>query len=103
MVARAGWMAAIAAASVMAGSASAGAQASAKHPASAGHDPARHDTSAKPPPTGASAGPAPSKPTKPMTRRQEIEHAIDVRAVPERYRSSVPKEYQKYIPFEKAR
>ncbi|WFU42097.1 hypothetical protein QA640_06280 [Bradyrhizobium sp. CB82] len=38
---------------------------------------------------------------KQMTRRQEIEHSIDTGTVPSRYRSSVPKEYQRYIPFDK--
>jgi hypothetical protein len=48
-------------------------------------------------------GPAPAKDRKKtkMTRRQEIEHALKTGTVPSRYRSSVPKEYQKYIPFEK--
>lgn len=36
-----------------------------------------------------------------MTRRQEIEHSIESRTVPARYRSRVPKEYQHYIPFAK--
>ena len=38
-----------------------------------------------------------------MTRQQEIDHSIASGTVPSRYRSSVPKEYQKYIPFEKQR
>jgi hypothetical protein len=41
------------------------------------------------------------KPKRKMTRRQEIDRAIDTRTVPSRYRSSVPKEYQKYIPFDR--
>ena len=41
------------------------------------------------------------KTTKKMTRQQEIDHSIDTGTVPARYRSSVPKEYQHYIPFEK--
>ena len=36
-----------------------------------------------------------------MTRQQEIDHSIDTGTVPARYRSSVPKEYQHYVPFEK--
>ena len=40
------------------------------------------------------------KTTKKMTRQQEIDHSIDTGTVPARYRSSVPKEYQHYIPFE---
>ncbi|MGY8666795.1 hypothetical protein Q3C01_31185 [Bradyrhizobium sp. UFLA05-109] len=38
---------------------------------------------------------------KQMTRQQEIDHSIDTGTVPSRYRSSVPKEYQHYIPFDK--
>ncbi|WP_291853011.1 hypothetical protein [Bradyrhizobium sp.] len=46
--------------------------------------------------------PAPKKkkPTK-MTRKQEIDQSIDRGTVPARYRSSVPKEYHQYIPFDK--
>ncbi|WP_234683561.1 hypothetical protein [Bradyrhizobium monzae] len=44
---------------------------------------------------------ADKKPAKKLTRRQELEHSIDTGTVPERYRSSVPKEYQQYVPFEK--
>jgi hypothetical protein len=80
---------------LMVGSAAAWAQGSTKHEAAKPPPPA-HATSAKP-------APAPSKPAKPMTRREEIQHMIDTRKVPERYRSSVPKEYQKYIPFAKDR
>ena len=40
------------------------------------------------------------KPVK-MTRQQEIDKSIDSGTVPERYRKSVPKEYQQYIPFAK--
>jgi hypothetical protein len=36
-----------------------------------------------------------------MSTQQQIEHALKTRTVPARYRSQVPKEYQKYIPFEK--
>jgi len=36
-----------------------------------------------------------------MTRQQEIEKSIDTGTVPARYRNSVPKEYQQYIPFAK--
>ena len=36
-----------------------------------------------------------------MSRRQEIDRSIDNGTVPSRYRSQVPKEYQKYVPFEK--
>jgi hypothetical protein len=47
------------------------------------------------------AAPKKKKTTKKMTRQQEIDHSIDAGTVPARYRSSVPKEYQRYIPFEK--
>lgn len=40
------------------------------------------------------------KPAK-RTRQQEIDHSIDSGTVPARYRSSVPKEYHQYIPFDK--
>ena len=45
----------------------------------------------------------PPKKNKPrnMTRQQEIERSIDSGTVPARYRKSVPKEYQQYIPFAK--
>jgi hypothetical protein len=36
-----------------------------------------------------------------MTRQQEIDRSIDRGTVPARYRNSVPKEYQHYIPFDK--
>ena len=36
-----------------------------------------------------------------MTRQQEIDHSVDSGTVPARYRSSVPKQYQQYIPFDK--
>ena len=36
-----------------------------------------------------------------MTRQQEIDRSIDSGTVPARYRRSVPKEYQHYIPFAK--
>ena len=36
-----------------------------------------------------------------ITRQQEIDKSIDSGTVPARYRNSVPKEYQQYVPFEK--
>jgi hypothetical protein len=36
-----------------------------------------------------------------ITRRHEIERSIESGTVPSRYPSSVPKEYQQYIPFSK--
>jgi hypothetical protein len=38
---------------------------------------------------------------KKRTRQQEIDHSIETGTVPARYRSSVPKQYQQYIPFAK--
>jgi hypothetical protein len=38
---------------------------------------------------------------KKRTRQQEIDHSIETGTVPARYRSSVPKQYQQYIPFDK--
>ncbi|MCA6107827.1 hypothetical protein [Bradyrhizobium cenepequi] len=35
------------------------------------------------------------------TRQQEIDHSIETGTVPARYRSSVPKQYRQYIPFDK--
>ena len=46
------------------------------------------------------AAPKKKKPTR-MTRQQEIDRSIDNGTVPARYRNSVPKEYQQYIPFDK--
>ena len=46
------------------------------------------------------AAPKKKKPAR-MTRQQEIDRSIDQGTVPARYRSSVPKEYQQYIPFDK--
>lgn len=48
-----------------------------------------------------SAKPAKKKAAKKMTRQQEIDKSIDSGTVPARYRSSVPKQYQQYIPFDK--
>ena len=41
------------------------------------------------------------KKTARMTRQQEIDKSIASGTVPSRYRKSVPKEYQQYIPFSK--
>jgi hypothetical protein len=46
------------------------------------------------------AAPKKKKPAR-MTRQQEIDRSIDRGTVPARYRSSVPKEYHRYIPFDK--
>jgi hypothetical protein len=61
------------------------------------------------PPAGATAAQSTAEPAKApkkkkaakMTRQQEIDKSIDSGTVPARYRSSVPKEYQHYIPFDK--
>jgi hypothetical protein len=73
------------------------------------------ETATTPPPTTAPSAPAPPAATAPattehttkkkksakMTRQQEIDKSIDSGTVPARYRKSVPKEYQQYIPFAK--
>ena len=46
------------------------------------------------------AAPKKKKPAK-MTRQQEIDRSVNRGTVPARYRSSVPKEYHQYIPFDK--
>ena len=46
------------------------------------------------------AAPKKKKPAR-MTRQQEIDRSIDRGTVPARYRSSVPKEFHQYIPFDK--
>ena len=46
------------------------------------------------------AAPKKKKPAR-MTRQQEIDRSVDRGTVPARYRSSVPKEYHQYIPFDK--
>jgi hypothetical protein len=46
------------------------------------------------------AAPKKKKPAR-MTRQQEIERSIDRGTVPARYRNSVPKEYHRYIPFDR--
>jgi hypothetical protein len=57
------------------------------------------DTSSQPTDSKKSASKKPAK--KKMTRQQEIDHSVDSGTVPARYRSSVPKQYQQYIPFDK--
>lgn len=51
--------------------------------------------------TDAKKGAAKKPAKKKMTRQQEIDHSVDTGTVPSRYRSSVPKQYQQYIPFDK--
>jgi len=60
---------------------------------------ATNDTSSQPTDSKKSASKKPEK--KKMTRQQEIDHSVDSGTVPARYRSSVPKQYQQYIPFDK--
>ncbi len=62
--------------------------------------PAAQPTTA-PATTEADTGTKKKKSGKKMTRQQEIDKSIDSGTVPSRYRSSVPKEYQHYIPFAK--
>lgn len=57
------------------------------------------DSSSQPTDSKKSASKKPAK--KKMTRQQEIDHSVDSGTVPARYRSSVPKQYQHYIPFDK--
>lgn len=60
-------------------------------------------------PAGATAAQTSAEPAKTpkkkkaakMTRQQEIDKSVDSGTIPARYRSSVPKEYQQYIPFDK--
>jgi hypothetical protein len=47
------------------------------------------------------AGAKKKKSAKKMSRRQEIDRSIDSGTVPSRYRSQVPREYQKYVPFDR--
>jgi hypothetical protein len=60
---------------------------------------ATSDTSSQPADSKKSASKKPAK--KKMTRQQEIDHSVDSGTVPARYRSSVPRQYQQYIPFDK--
>ncbi|MCA6113763.1 hypothetical protein J6524_02295 [Bradyrhizobium sp. WSM 1738] len=46
------------------------------------------------------AAPKKKKPAR-MTRQQEIDRSIERGTVPARYRRSVPKEYHRYIPFDR--
>ena len=57
------------------------------------------DTSSQP--TDSKKSASKKQPKKKMTRQQEIDHSVDSGTVPARYRSSVPKQYQQYIPFDK--
>jgi hypothetical protein len=61
------------------------------------------DPAAMPPAATPDKGPATRKkrPAKKMTRQQEIDKSIESGTVPSRYRSSVPQEYQQYVPFAK--
>ena len=48
---------------------------------------------------GARAAGAGATAKKKPTTQQEVESSVESGTVPTRYRSSVPKEYQQYIPF----
>jgi hypothetical protein len=56
---------------------------------------------------GKAAGAEPAKPKSPKRikisaqTRQEINHSLKTGTVPSRYRSRIPREYQRYIPFER--
>jgi len=79
------------------------------------NSPATNSPAASPPSANAPAATTDNAPNNPpnspskskkkkatgTARRQEIEKSIDSGTVPSRYRSSVPKEYQQYIPFSK--
>ena len=58
-------------------------------------------TAAETAPATAEKEKAATRKKKPVTRQQEIDRSIDRGTVPARYRGSVPKEYQQYIPFDK--
>lgn len=70
--------------------------------AAAGTTGAAPSTTAPETATAEKEKPAPKKkkPAK-LTRQQEIDRSVDRGTVPSRYRSSVPKEYHQYIPFDK--
>jgi hypothetical protein len=63
--------------------------------------PAAADSSIKDGTTKDSTQKSRKKKTAGTTRRHEVEKSIESGTVPSRYRSSVPKEYQQYIPFSK--
>ncbi len=44
-----------------------------------------------------------AKKKKKSARKSELDRSVDSGTVPSRYRSSVPKQYHQYIPFEKGR
>ena len=52
-------------------------------------------------PADKTAAPKKKKAAKKMTRQQEIDKSVDSGTVPARYRGSVPKQYQQYVPFDK--
>ncbi|MFK4510229.1 hypothetical protein LPJ38_11700 [Bradyrhizobium daqingense] len=68
-------------------------------PAPAATAPAAATDASEPGTSKKSASKKPAK--KKMTRQQEIDHSVDTGTVPARYRSSVPKQYHQYIPFDK--
>jgi hypothetical protein len=70
-------------------------------PAPAAAAPASAAPAAAPPNSTAIEHTTKKKKSAKITRQQEIERSIDSGTVPARYRRSVPKEYQQYIPFAK--
>lgn len=60
-------------------------------------------TTAAPPATTTTEPEAGTKKKKSgkMTRQQEIDKSVESGTVPSRYRKSIPKQYQQYIPFAK--
>jgi hypothetical protein len=73
--------------------------ATATAPATTAAPAATTDSASQPTDAKKSASKKPAK--KKMTRQQEIDHSVDTGTVPARYRSSVPKQYHQYIPFDK--
>jgi hypothetical protein len=70
-------------------------------PAPTATPPAAASTDRAGTPDKAAGESAPAKRSSKMSTREQVEHSIKTRTVPARYRSQIPKEYQKYIPFEK--
>jgi hypothetical protein len=69
--------------------------AAAPAPAESTKEPAKEPTKA------AADAPAKKSPHKKVSRNAEIDRSLRNGTVPARYRNSVPREYQQYIPFDK--
>jgi hypothetical protein len=52
-------------------------------------------------PTGKEAAKSPKRIKVSAETRQQIDHALKSGTVPSRYRKQIPREYQKFIPFER--